>query len=157
TVPLIPVFAVLVGSQAKARTRRQWRLLATLSGLFLDVVEGLPTLKVFGRPQAQGQGIGKGPRAYRAATSFPPRRAFLSALGLGLPGAVATALVAVEVGLRLLSGHMMYQPALLVLLLPPEAYVPLRAAAAQFHASTEGTAAAGRVLEILDTPPPRPA
>ena len=157
TVPLIPVFAVLVGSQAKARTRRQWRLLATLSGHFLDVVEGLPTLKVFGRAKAQEQVIGKVTGAYRAATMSALRVAFLSALVLELTAAVATALVAVEVGLRLLSGHMMYQTALLVLLLTPEAYVPLRAAAAQFHASTEGTAAAGRVLEILDTPPPGPA
>ena len=88
------------------------------------------------------------------------RVAFLSALVLELAAAVATALVAVEVGLRLLYGHMAYETALLVLLLTPEAFLPLRAVAAQFHASMEGAAAAGRVLEILEAEPPsrpRPA
>ncbi len=82
--------------------------------------------------------------------------AFLSALALELTAALATALVAVEVGLRLLAGHMDYQTALLVLLLTPEAYLPLRSACAEFHASTEGSAAAERAFEILDTPAPGP-
>jgi ATP-binding cassette subfamily C protein CydD len=154
TLPLIPVFAVLVGWHTKARTRRQWRLLATLAGHFLDVVEGLPTLKVFGRAKAQAEEIGKVTGAYRGATMSTLRVAFLSALVLELAAALATALVAVEVGLRLLAGHLGYETALLVLLLTPEAYLPLRAVGAQFHASQEGTAAAGRVLEILDTPQP---
>ncbi len=154
TLPLIPVFAVLAGSHARARTRRQWRLLALLAGHFLDVVEGLPTLKVFGRARAQEQVIGKVTGAYRAATMSALRVAFLSALVLELAAALATALVAVEAGLRLLYGHLGYQTALLVLLLTPEAYVPLRAASVQFHASMEGTAAAGRILEILETGPP---
>jgi ATP-binding cassette subfamily C protein CydD len=159
TLPLIPVFAVLVGWHTKARTRRQWRLLATLAGHFLDVVEGLPTLKVFGRAKAQAEVIGRVTGAYRGATMSALRVAFLSALVLELAAALATALVAVEVGLRLLAGRMGYETALLVLLLTPEAYLPLRAVGAQFHASMEGTAAAGRVLEILDTPSPegRPA
>jgi ATP-binding cassette subfamily C protein CydD len=151
TLPLIPVFAVLVGWHTKAATRRQWRLLATLAGHFLDVVEGLPTLKVFGRAKAQEQVIGEVTGAYRATTMATLRVAFLSALVLELAAAVATALVAVEVGLRLLYGHLGYQTALVVLLLTPEAYLPLRAVGAQFHASMEGAAAAGRVLEILDT------
>ena len=83
------------------------------------------------------------------------RVAFLSALALELTAALATALVAVEIGLRLLAGHVGYQTALLVLLLTPEAYLPLRNAGAEFHASTEGTAAAQRAFEILDTPPGR--
>ena len=152
TLPLIPVFAVLVGWHTKASTRRQWRLLARLAGHFLDVVEGLPTLKVFGRAKAQEKVIGQVTDAYRGATMGTLRVAFLSALVLELAAAVATALVAVEVGLRLLYGHMGYQTALLVLLLTPEAYLPLRAVGAQFHASMEGAAAADRVLEILDTP-----
>ncbi len=154
TLPLIPVFAVLVGWHTKAQTRRQWRLLATLGGHFLDVVEGLPTLKVFGRSRAQEDVIAKVTEDYRATTMSTLRVAFLSALVLELAAAVATALVAVEVGLRLLSGHLGYETALLVLLLTPEAYLPLRAVGAQFHASMEGTAAAGRVFEILDTPVP---
>jgi ATP-binding cassette subfamily C protein CydD len=153
TLPLIPVFAVLVGWHTKARTRRQWRLLATLAGHFLDVVEGLPTLKIFGRAKAQEEVIGKVTGEYRATTMSALRVAFLSALVLELAASIATALVAVEVGLRLLYGHMGYQTALLVLLLTPEAFLPLRAVSAQFHASMEGAAAAGRVLEILDTEP----
>ncbi len=153
-LPLIPVFAVLVGWHTKAQTRRQWRLLATLGGHFLDVVEGLPTLKVFGRARAQEEVIAKVTEDYRAATMSTLRVAFLSALVLELAAAVATALVAVEVGLRLLYGHLGYETALLVLLLTPEAFLPLRAVGAQFHASMEGAAAAGRVFEILDTAPP---
>jgi ATP-binding cassette, subfamily C, bacterial CydD len=154
TLPLIPVFAVLVGWHTKTQTRRQWRLLATLGGHFLDVVEGLPTLKVFGRAKAQEDVIAEVTEDYRAATMSTLRVAFLSALVLELSAAVATALVAVEVGLRLLYGHLGYETALLVLLLTPEAFLPLRAVGAQFHASMEGAAAAGRVFEILDTETP---
>jgi ATP-binding cassette, subfamily C, bacterial CydD len=150
-LPLIPVFAVLVGWHTKAQTRRQWRLLAILGGHFLDVVEGLPTLKVFGRARAQEQVIAKVTDDYRKTTMATLRVAFLSALVLEIAAAVATALVAVEVGLRLLYGHLGYETALLVLLLTPEAFLPLRAVGAQFHASMEGAAAAGRVFEILDT------
>jgi ATP-binding cassette subfamily C protein CydD len=152
TLPLIPLFAVLVGLHTKAQTRRQWQLLARLGGHFLDVVQGLPTLKVFGRAKPQEQVIAKVTEAHRSATMATLRVAFLSALVLELAAAVATALVAVEVGLRLLYGHIGYQTALLVLLLTPEAYLPLRAVAAQFHASAEGIAAAGRVFQILDIP-----
>ena len=154
TLPLIPVFAVLVGWHTKAQTRRQWRLLAILGGHFLDVVEGLPTLKVFGRARAQEEVIAKVTDDYRRTTMATLRVAFLSALVLELAAAVATALVAVEVGLRLLYGHLGYETALLVLLLTPEAFLPLRAVGAQFHASMEGAAAAGRAFEILDTPVP---
>jgi ATP-binding cassette subfamily C protein CydD len=154
TLPLIPVFAVLVGWHTKAQTRRQWRLLAILGGHFLDVVEGLPTLKVFGRARAQEDVIAKVTDDYRKVTMATLRVAFLSALVLELAAAVATAVVAVEVGLRLLYGHLGYETALLVLLLTPEAYLPLRAVGAQFHASMEGAAAAGRAFEILDTPVP---
>ena len=157
TLPLIPVFAVLVGLHTKATTQRQWRLLARLGGHFLDVVEGLPTLKLFGRGKPQAEVIGRVTDEYRKATMSTLRVAFLSGFVLELAAALATALVAVEVGLRLLAGHMSYQTALLVLLLTPEAYLPLRAVGAQFHASTEGAAAARDVFEILDTPVPAPA
>jgi ATP-binding cassette, subfamily C, bacterial CydD len=157
TLPLIPVFAVLIGLQTRAQTERQWRLLARLGGHFLDVVEGLPTLKLFGRAKPQAAVIREVTDAHRHATMRTLRVAFLSALVLELTAAVATALVAVEVGLRLLAGHIPYQTALLVLLLTPEAYLPLRAVGLQFHASMEGVTAAGRVCEILDTPLPEPA
>jgi ATP-binding cassette subfamily C protein CydD len=154
TLPLIPVFAILVGLHTKATTQRQWRLLARLGGHFLDVVEGLPTLKLFGRGKRQTEVIGAVTEEYRSVTMSTLRVAFLSGFVLELAAALATALVAVEVGLRLLAGHMSYQTALLVLLLTPEAYLPLRAVGAQFHASTEGAAAAHDVFEILDTPAP---
>jgi thiol reductant ABC exporter CydD subunit len=154
TLPLIPLFAMLIGWHTRAQTRRQWRLLALLGGHFLDVVAGLPTLKLFGRARAQEGVIQEVSSAHRKATMGTLRVAFLSALALELIAALATALVAVEIGLRLLAGHVGYQTALLVLLLTPEAYLPLRNAGAQFHASTEGTTAAQRAFEILDIPLP---
>jgi ATP-binding cassette subfamily C protein CydD len=157
TLPLIPVFGILVGASARSRMQRQWQLLARLGGHFLDVVEGLPTLKVFGRAKAQAQVIKEVTDAHRSATMSTLRVAFLSALVLELAAALATALVAVEVGLRLLAGHMSYQTALLVLLLTPEAYLPLRAVGGQFHASMEGVTAAGRACEILEIPLPAAA
>jgi len=153
-LPLIPLFAALVGLHTKAQTRRQWRLLAQLGGHFLDVVQGLPTLKAFGRAKAQEQVIATVTEQHRSAAMATLRVAFLSALVLELSAALATALVAVETGLRLLYGHMPYQAALLVLLLTPEAYLPLRAVAAQYHASAEGTAAAESIFQILETSPP---
>jgi ATP-binding cassette, subfamily C, bacterial CydD len=154
TLPLIPLFAALVGLHTKAATRRQWRLLAQLGGHFLDVVQGLPTLKAFGRAKFQEGVIATVTSEHRSAAMATLRIAFLSALVLELSAALATALVAVETGLRLLYGHLPYQAALLVLLLTPEAYLPLRAVAAQYHASAEGTAAAETIFAILDTPLP---
>jgi ATP-binding cassette, subfamily C, bacterial CydD len=158
TLPLIPLFGILIGWHTRAQTQRQWQLLARLGGHFLDVVAGLPTLKLFGRARAQAEVIGEVTSAHRKATMATLRVAFLSALALELTAALATALVAVEIGLRLLAGHVGYQTALLVLLLTPEAYLPLRNASAEFHASADGSAAARRAFEILDTPlPSQPA
>src|ERR1700729_68510 len=154
TLPIIPVFGVLIGLQTRAQTERQWQLLARLGGHFLDVVEGLPTLKLFGRGKPQAEGIGTVTEEDRAVTMSTLRVAFLSAFVLELAAALATALVAVEVGLRLLAGHMQYQTALLVLLLTPEVYLPLRAVSLQFHASMEGVTAAGRTCETLAPPLP---
>ena len=151
TLPLIPLFGILIGWHTRAQTQRQWQLLARLGGHFLDVVAGLPTLKLFGRARAQAEVIGEVTSAHRKATMAALRVAFLSALALELTAALATALVAVEVGLRLLAGHVGYQTALLVLLLTPEAYLPLRNASAEFHASADGSAAARRAFAILDT------
>ncbi|HEX9064962.1 MAG TPA: thiol reductant ABC exporter subunit CydD [Streptosporangiaceae bacterium] len=157
TLPLIPVFGVLIGLQTRARTERSWRLLARLSGHFLDVVQGLATLKMFGRTAGQERVIAEVTEEYRDSVMATLRVAFLSALVLELSASLATALVAVEVGLRLLYGHLGYQAALFVLLLTPEAYLPLRNATAQFHASADGLTAAGRAFEILDTPAAVPA
>jgi ATP-binding cassette subfamily C protein CydD len=154
TLPLIPIFMILIGQHTKARTDRQWALLARLGGHFLDVVEGLPTLKLFGRAKAQAETIRRVTEEHRQATMATLRIAFLSALVLELLATLATALVAVEVGLRLLSGDLSYETALVVLLLTPEAYLPLRQVGLQFHASMEGVTAAARVLDILETPLP---
>ncbi|WP_030169177.1 thiol reductant ABC exporter subunit CydD [Spirillospora albida] len=154
TLPLIPVFMILVGLHTRARTERQWHLLERLGGHFLDVVEGLPTLKVFGRAKAQAAVIREVTDTHRRATMRTLRIAFLSALVLELLATLAVALVAVEVGLRLLHGGLPYETALIVLLLAPEAYQPLRNVGAQFHASMEGVTAAERVFEILETEAP---
>ena len=152
TLPLLPVFGILVGLHTKDSTQRQWQLLARLGGHFLDVVEGLPTLKVFGRGRAQEEVIAEVTGATRRATMKSLRVAFLSGFVLEIAAALATGLVAVEVGLRMLAGHLDYRTGLLVLLLTPEAYLPLRAVGAQFHASAEGTAAAEQAFEIIDAP-----
>jgi ATP-binding cassette subfamily C protein CydD len=154
TLPLVPVFAVLVGLHTRAQTRQQWALLGRLGGHFLDVVEGLPTLRLFGRGRAQERSIGELTGQYRTATMSTLRIAFLSSLVLELTASVATALVAVEVGLRLLGGHLGYQTALVILLLTPEAFVPLRNASAQFHASIAGATAAARACDVIETPLP---
>ena len=150
TLPLIPVFMALIGMHTQQRTDRQWRLLSRLGGHFLDVVEGLPTLAVFRRAKAQAAIIREVGEDHRSATMGTLRIAFLSAFALELLATLAVALVAVEVGLRLLGGHMDYQTALLVLILAPEAYLPLREVGARFHASMEGVAAADQVFTELD-------
>ncbi|MGW9347069.1 thiol reductant ABC exporter subunit CydD [Nocardiopsis flavescens] len=154
TVPLIPVFMALIGMHTQSRTERQWRLLSRLGGHFLDVVEGLPTLAVFRRAKAQAALIRQVGEEHRKATMGTLRVAFLSAFALELLATLAVALVAVEVGLRLLGGYMDYQTALLVLILAPEAYLPLREVGARFHASMEGVAAADQVFAELERPRP---
>jgi len=156
TLPLIPVFMVLIGTATRSHTDRQLRTLQRLSGHFLDVVAGLPTLKVFGRSKAQVETIRAVTDRYRRATMSTLRLAFLSALVLELLASVAVALVAVSIGLRLLHGDVGFQTALLVLILAPEAYLPLRAVGTHFHASAEGLSAAEQVFEVLERPvPPR--
>jgi ATP-binding cassette, subfamily C, bacterial CydCD len=153
TLPLIPLFMGLVGATTADRTRRRWRELARLSHHFLDVVAGLPTLRVFGRAKAQATSVGEVTGAYRRATLATLRLAFLSALVLELLATYSVALVAVAIGLRLRGGHLDLQTGLLVLILAPEAYLPLRQLAVHYHASADGLAAAGDVFDVLDTPP----
>ncbi|NDL60009.1 thiol reductant ABC exporter subunit CydD [Phytoactinopolyspora mesophila] len=150
TLPLIPIFGVLVGLQTKKATARQWRALERLGGRFLDLVAGLPTLRAFGRAKAQAQAVRDSADQHRQATMRTLRIAFLSALVLELVATLSVALVAVPVGLRLLDGGLDLHTALLVLLLAPEAYLPLRALGSQFHSSTEGLEVAGRAFAILD-------
>ena len=154
TLPLIPVFAILVGLTTRRKMDRQWRTLSLLSAHFLDVVAGLPTLKIFGRARAQAARIREVTDRHRRATMSTLRIAFLSALVLELLSTISVALVAVSIGLRLVDGGMGLETALLVLILAPEAYLPLRQVGAQYHASVEGLTAAGRIFEVIETPPP---
>jgi len=150
TLPLIPVFGALVGMHTKAVTERQWRSLSRLGGHFLDVVRGLPTLRAFNRAAHQAEVIRRMAGAHRSATMRALRVAFLSSLVLELCASLSLALVAVPIGLRLLGGTLDLATGLLVLLLAPEAYLPLRAVGARFHASMEGVAAAEAAFAVLD-------
>ncbi|WP_410569051.1 thiol reductant ABC exporter subunit CydD [Amycolatopsis sp. cmx-4-61] len=146
TLPLIPVFAILIGKHAQASA--QWELLTKLGGHFLDVVRGLGTLKVFGRAAEQAATVRSMASAHADATMKTLRVAFLSALVLELVATLSVALVAVPIGFRLLSGGLAARPALLILLLTPEAYLPLRAAGAKFHAAAEGLTALREALSV---------
>jgi len=155
TVPLIPLFMALVGASTKVRMHRQARLLQRLAGHFLDVVAGLPTLKVFGRAKAQVAAVRDITNRYRTATMATLKVAFLSSLILELLATFSVALVAVSVGLRLLGGHVSFATALFVLILAPEAYLPLRLLGTNYHASAEGMKAAEDVFEVLERPVPQ--
>ncbi|MGW9426400.1 thiol reductant ABC exporter subunit CydD [Streptomyces decoyicus] len=156
TLPLIPLFMILIGWATQARMDRQWRLLARLSGHFLDVVEGLPTLKVFGRAKAQAASIRAITGAYRRATLRTLRIAFLSSFALELLATISVALVAVGIGMRLVHGELDLYTGLMVLVLAPEAYLPLRQVGAQYHAAAEGLSAAEEIFAVLETPLPAP-
>ena len=152
TLPLIPVFMVLIGRYTEAKTRARWAALARLSNHFLDVVRGLPTLRAFNRGAAQAERIEAVSEEYRRTTMETLRVSFLSGAVLDLAATLATALVAVTLGVRLIDGAVGLQPALTVLLLTPELYAPLRSLAAQFHVSADGLAAAERILDLIDAP-----
>jgi ATP-binding cassette subfamily C protein CydCD len=154
TLPLIPVFMMLIGWATQSRMDRQWRLLSRLSGHFLDVVAGLPTLKVFGRAKAQADSIRRITGEYRQATMRTLRIAFISSFALELLSTLSVALVAVTIGMRLVHGDMDLYIGLVVLVLAPEAYLPLRQVGAQYHAAAEGLAAAEEIFSVLETPVP---
>lgn len=154
TLPLIPVFMILIGMATQSRMDRQWRLLSRLSGHFLDVVAGLPTLKVFGRAKAQAESIRKITDDYRQATMRTLRIAFLSSFALELLATLSVALVAVTIGMRLVHGELDLYTGLVILVLAPEAYLPLRQVGAQYHAAAEGLAAAEEIFDVLETPAP---
>ncbi|MFC8967555.1 thiol reductant ABC exporter subunit CydD [Streptomyces sp. NPDC057094] len=154
TLPLIPLFMVLIGWATRAQMDRQWRMLSRLSGHFLDVVAGLPTLKVFGRAKAQAESIRKITGEYRQATMRTLRIAFLSSFALELLATISVALVAVTIGMRLVHGEMDLYVGIVILVLAPEAYLPLRQVGAQYHAAAEGLAAAEEIFAVLETPAP---
>jgi thiol reductant ABC exporter CydD subunit len=153
-IPLIPLFMALVGASTQERMDRQLSTLEQLAGHFLDVVAGLPTLKVFGRAHAQAAAIREVTERYRRAAMSTLRITFLSSLILELVATLAVAMVAVAVGLRLMNGHLDLRTALFALVLAPEAFMPLRQLGANYHASAEGIAAAEHVFVVLEAPVP---
>lgn len=156
TLPLVPVFMAMIGWYTARATAAKLTTLSRLAGHFTDVIAGLPTLKVFGRAKSQAAAVRRVTDNYRRATMGTLRVAFLSSMVLELLASLSVALVAVSIGLRLVSGHLTLQVGLTVLILAPEAYLPLRALGTQFHAATDGVAAAGQVLDVLDTALPAP-
>ncbi|MBG6238254.1 ATP-binding cassette subfamily C protein CydD [Mycetocola sp. CAN_C7] len=150
TLPLIPVFMVLIGWATQSVQRRQWDVLGNLSTNFIDMLGGLATLKIFGRQHRQIERMRSITRDYRVETMRVLRVAFLSGFVLELAASLSVALVAVSVGLRLVDGSMDLSVGLFVLLLAPEAFLPLRQVGANFHAAAEGVAAAEDAFSILD-------
>ncbi len=152
--PLIPIFMVLIGTTTQSLTRRQFGLLGQLGGHFLDLVQGLTTLKLLGRGAAQASVLATYSARYRDATLAVLRLAFLSALALELLTTLSTAVVAVEIGLRLLSASLGFQTALFVLVLTPDFFLPLRMLGQRYHAAAAGLTAAERLFEWIDEPAP---
>ncbi|MGB3682150.1 MAG: thiol reductant ABC exporter subunit CydD [Rubrobacteraceae bacterium] len=154
TAPVIPVMMILVGGYAEEHMQRQWTALSRMGAHFLDSLQGLPTLKLFGRSSAERSYVAAVGEEFRRRTMKVLKFAFLSGLVLEFMTAVAIALIAVTLGVRLVSGNMAFEEAFVVLLLAPEFYRPLRELGVHRHAGMEGKAAARRMIEILDTPLP---
>jgi thiol reductant ABC exporter CydD subunit len=153
----VPVTMIAFGREATRRSERQWRRLSSLAGRVLQLVEGLPTLRAFGRAAQGRREVEAATEGVRSATMRTLRVAFLSALAMDMIAGFGVGFVAMVLGLRLLWGELDLQTAMAVLLVAPEIFIPMRRAGAEFHASTEGQAAAARVVEVLATPVPSAA
>src|SRR6185295_1370601 len=151
TAPLIPFFMIMIGKGAEIVTKRQYQTLSRLSAHFLDSLQGLTTLKLFGQSKAHTKNIEKVSNQFRDTTLGVLRITFLSALALEFLATLSTGIIAVEIGFRLLYARMGFQEAFFILVLAPEFYLPLRMLGARFHAGMSGTTAAKRIYEILDT------
>lgn len=154
TAPVIPVLMILVGGYAEEHMKHQWTALSLLGASFLDAVQGLTTLKLFGRSAAASERVAAASEEFRGRTMKVLRYAFLSGFVLEFMTAMAIALVAVTLGVRVVSGSMPFEEAFVILLLAPEFYKPLRELGAHRHAGMEGRAAADRIFEILGTQAP---
>ncbi len=152
TAPLIPLFMVLIGDSAQRVTQKQWIVLSRMSAFFLDVIQGIVTLKLLGRSRDYGHRIAEVSEQFRHTTMKGLRIAFLSALTLEMLATISTAIVAVGIGLRILYGRMGFEHGLFVLILAPEFYQPLRQLGARFHAGMEGFQASQRIFELLARP-----
>jgi ATP-binding cassette subfamily C protein CydD len=156
TGPLIPLFMVLIGKAAEVVTRQQYTALGRMSAYFLDTIQGLTTLKQFNQSQNRVERIAAISESYRETTMQVLRLTFLSALALELAATLSIAVIAVEIGLRLLYGQMAFQPAFFILILAPEFYLPLRVLGQRFHAGAAGAAGARRIKAVLDLEPAIP-
>ncbi len=150
TLPLIPLFLVLIGMATRTVQRRQWQTLQRLAVRFADTVQGLATLRLFGREHRAADRIEQTADEYRRETMKVLRFSFLSGFAMELLASLAVALIAVSIGFRLLSGDLSLEVGLFVLLLAPEAFLPIRQVGVQFHAAAEGVAATEDVFEVLD-------
>jgi ATP-binding cassette subfamily C protein CydD len=149
-LPVIPIFMILIGQATQVVQRGQWDALQRLSSGFLDVVGGLATLKIFGRDRRQATRLADLTDEYRGRTMKVLRVSFLSGFVLELAGSLSVALIAVSIGIRLVDGSLLLGVGLFVLLLAPEAFLPLRQVGVQFHAAADGLAAAEDVFAILE-------
>jgi ATP-binding cassette, subfamily C, bacterial CydD len=156
TAPLIPMFMILIGKSASAMTEKQWKTMSRMSGFFLDVLQGLPTLKLFAQSKRQHDAIEESGESFRHATMRVLKVAFLSSLTLELVGTIGMAIIAVGIGLRLMGGKLTFQHALFVLILTPDFYLPLRQLGTKFHAGMEGVSASKEIFAILDQSTPAP-
>jgi ATP-binding cassette subfamily C protein CydD len=154
TAPLMPLLMMLIGDAAQSLTNKQYGALSRLSGYFLDTLQGLTTLKMLGQSRAQVARVGKISDDYKQTTLKVLRVTFLSALVLEWLATISTAIVAVEIGIRLLYSRMPFEQALFILVLAPEFYMPLRMLGMRFHAGMSGVSAARRIFEILAIPVP---
>lgn len=150
TMPLIPLFMVLIGLATQTVQRRQYGTLQHLASRFADTVAGLGTLKVFGRQHRAARSIETVTGDYKRETMAVLRVSFLSGFALEFLASISVAIIAVEIGFRLLGGQMPLLVGLFVLLLAPEAYLPLRQVGVQFHAAAEGVAATDEIFQTLD-------
>ena len=150
TIPLIPIFMVLIGLATRTVQKRQWGTLQQLAARFADTVEGLGTLKVFGRQHRAATSIESVTERYRIETMRVLRVSFLSGFALEFLASISVAIIAVSIGFRLVDGALALSIGLFVLLLAPEAYLPLRQVGVQFHAAAEGVAATDEVFAVLD-------
>lgn len=152
TLPLIPLFMVLIGLMTRDRTERKLETMSRLNSQLLDLIAGLPTLRALNRSRGPADRVAQLGRAHRRSTMAALRVAFLSGAILELIATLCVALVAVGIGLRLVYGEMSLYAGVLALILAPEAYLPLRQVGAQFHNAADGVAAAGEVIDLIDAP-----
>lgn len=152
TIPLIPFFGILIGKYTATATSKKWETLNLLGGYFLDLLSGLTTLRVYGRHKLQNEKLQKVGDDYRKETMKVLRISFLSSLALELVATLSVALLAVTIGLRLVSGSINLETGLFILIIAPEVYWPIRQVASYFHAASDGVEAFNKIFKILDRP-----